>query len=30
VFAEVLRSHLGVTDTAAVFPGFSPTKVGLF
>jgi uncharacterized protein (DUF1501 family) len=24
VFAEVIRGHLGVTDTGAIFPGFQP------
>lgn len=31
VFAEVVRSHLGLADTRSVFPGFSgPQRVGLF
>ena len=30
VFAEVLASHLGERDVQTVFPGFTPTKVGLF
>jgi uncharacterized protein (DUF1501 family) len=30
VFAEVVRGHLGVTDTSRVFPGFDgPVRVGL-
>jgi uncharacterized protein (DUF1501 family) len=31
VFAEVVREHLGLTDTRSVFPGFNgPQNVGLF
>jgi uncharacterized protein (DUF1501 family) len=31
VFAEVVRGHLGLTDTSRVFPGFrSQTVLGLF
>jgi uncharacterized protein (DUF1501 family) len=31
VFAEVVREHLGVADTRAIFPGFTDTRtVGLF
>jgi uncharacterized protein (DUF1501 family) len=30
VFAEILRSHVGQRDLSAVFPGFTPTRVGLF
>jgi uncharacterized protein (DUF1501 family) len=31
VFAEVVREHLGLTDTRTVFPAFSgPQNVGLF
>jgi uncharacterized protein (DUF1501 family) len=31
VFADVVRAHLGLSDTRTVFPGFTgPQKVGLF
>ena len=30
VFGEVLRAHLGAKDLGAVFPGFTPSRVGLF
>jgi len=30
VFAEILRTHLGVTDLSLVFPGYAPRKIGLF
>jgi uncharacterized protein (DUF1501 family) len=30
VFAEVLASHVGQRDVSVVFPGFTPTRVGLF
>ncbi len=30
VFAEVLASHVGQRDVSSVFPGFTPTRVGLF
>lgn len=30
VFAEVVGKHLGAKDLSTVFPGFTPTKVGLF
>ncbi len=29
VFGEVVQSHLGLHDTAALFPGFTPTPLGL-
>jgi uncharacterized protein (DUF1501 family) len=29
LFGEVLRGPMGLADTAAVFPGFAPEKVGL-
>lgn len=30
VFSEILRAHLGLADPSAAFPGFTPSKVGLF
>ena len=30
VFNEVVRGHLGLTDTSRVFPGFKGTALGLF
>ena len=31
VFSEVVRNHLGLTDTRTVFPGFTaPSPLGLF
>jgi uncharacterized protein (DUF1501 family) len=30
VLAEVMTGHMGLTDPAAVFPGYAPTPVGLF
>jgi uncharacterized protein (DUF1501 family) len=29
VFGEVVQTHLGLRDTAALFPGFTPTPLGL-
>jgi uncharacterized protein (DUF1501 family) len=29
VFGEVVQAHLGLRDTAALFPGFTPTPLGL-
>ncbi len=30
VFTEILRAQLGMKDTTAAFPGFTPEKLGLF
>jgi uncharacterized protein (DUF1501 family) len=30
VFSDILRAHVGQRELSAVFPGFTPTRVGLF